>query len=69
MGHERVTELRPRFPQPFQPLTRPPTMRFQHKKKGGSSLHGAAETNPTQNHECVGLIPGLAQWVQDLALP
>ena len=26
-------------------------------------------TNPTRNHEVVGLIPGLTQWVDDLALP
>ena len=27
------------------------------------------ETNPTRNHEVVGLIHGLAQWVEDQALP
>ena len=25
--------------------------------------------NPTRNHEVLGLIPGLDQWVKDLALP
>ena len=33
-----------------------------------SSPCGAAETNPTRNHEIVGSIPGLSQWVKDLVL-
>ena len=36
--------------------------------KSGSSRRGAMETNPTRNHEVVGSIPGLSQWVKDLAL-
>ena len=34
-----------------------------------SSRCGAAETNPTRNHEVWGLIPSLAQWVKDPVLP
>ena len=34
-----------------------------------SSRRGAAETNPTRNHEDVGLTPGLDKWVKDLAFP
>ena len=30
---------------------------------------GTGGTNPTRNHEVVVAIPGLPQWVKDLALP
>ena len=38
------------------------------KNKCLSFHQGTAEMNPTRNHEVSGLIPGLAQWVEDLAL-
>ena len=36
--------------------------------KHSSSHHGAVEKNSTRNHQGVGLIPGLVQWVKDPAL-
>ena len=36
--------------------------------KDQSSHHSALELNLTRNHEVGGSIPGLAQWVKDLAL-
>ena len=38
------------------------------KQQDGSSCCGAAEENPTRNHEVVGSIPVLAQWVKDMVL-
>ena len=37
-------------------------------KSQGSSHCDAVETNPTRNHEVVGLIPGLAQWIKNSVL-
>ena len=39
------------------------------QKKKGVPVVAQGLTNPTRNHEVAGLIPGLAQWVRDLALP
>ena len=39
------------------------------KKANRSSHCGSVVTNPTNIHEDTGLIPSLAQWVKDLALP
>ena len=37
-------------------------------RAGGVPVVAQWLTNPTRNHEVSGLIPGLAQWVKDLAL-
>ena len=45
-------------------------MAKRQKKVSGAGVPIMAQwlTNPTRNHEVVGLIPGLAQWVNDLVL-
>ena len=42
--------------------------RYFQDEQFWSSYHGAAETNPTRNHEVAGWTPGLAQWVKYPAL-
>ena len=44
-------------------------LKINNKRNYRSSCHGAVEMNLTRNHEVVGLIPCLVQWVKDLALP
>ena len=41
---------------------------FYKKMWFQSSRHGTAEMNPTRNCKASGSIPGLPQWVKDLAL-
>ena len=41
---------------------------FLCKSKVQSSYGGTAEMNQTRNHEVLGSIPGLTQWVKDPAL-
>ena len=44
-------------------------IRILSEESQRSSCCGAAEMNPTRNHEVAGLIPAVPKWVKDLALP
>ena len=55
----------------YQPLKVEKMRKHQPEKKTERGVPVVAQwlTNPTKNYEVAGLIPGLAQWVEDTVLP
>ena len=62
-------QLHPLFILLLRKESNPMEKKILFKNHAGCSHRGSAETNLTSIHEDTGLIPGLDQWVKDLALP
>ena len=64
-GHLHTKKKKKKEPRPRPYTYHKNSFKIDHR----SSSCGTGEMNPTRDHEVAGSIPGLAQWVKDLALP